>query len=345
MKNLLANSRVRKGLIIALTALLIIGVVIAVVADISRRNEQKNKEMNFEEVTRELEVEKERLLIEYANVEKYYLNSIADGSYLGIVFTELHPDLYEDVYPLFTHRSDGSKREEKVVGFFALSDGNMPDDDNRLSRLYFDIMVEDGWQYILYWNGEGVLSEYISMMKDRFAVAGLKFPNVLMFESRQYTSEYDKYLASEGIVHVVHHGEERLPLVEKNTKDKIWHPGALGWNTRNQANPLLREIVSNGGFALFEVNFSDTIGDFLFNGDFADRTAAFGRMIDVIETLIAEDDIKVTSFDIAKEGRVRYLAAREEVLKDIEGRKAEILNRINEINQQINDAYKKYYSN
>ena len=343
MKKLFKNKRMMLTVIIAALCILAIGLLLVLLTDGLNRREENKKLVLYETESQPYQLEKQNLLIEYANVEKYYLDSIADGSYIGIVFTELDYQLYNDVFPMFTHKSNGTLRSERVAGIMALYDGNMPGDEGLISRLSFDIMTDAGWMYVLYWDGEGELEEYVPRMRERFEELELMFPNVIMFASGAYSTKYDNYLHSQGLVHAIHHGEEGLPIIDKTADGKVWHPGIIGWNTRGLSNVMLSEIVNKGGIALFEVNFTDTTGYFLFDRNFQNRVDAFGRMIDTIERLMLEDDVEVKDFDNAKLGRVKYLSAREEVLKDIEGRKAEILEEINELDKIINEIYLKYY--
>ena len=235
-------------------------------------------------------------------------------------------------------------RETPIIGFMCLGDGNMPGDEGLISRTNFDIMVEAGWEYVLYWNGEGSLEEYVPAMKTRFASMGLDFPNTIMFKDRTYKTEYDNYLYTQNLIHVIHHGEEGLPIIDKSTDSKVWHPGIIGWNTRGLSNLLLNEIVNKGGIAMFEVNFTDPTGVFLFDRNYQNRVDAFGRMLDVIEKLILEDDVLCTDFDRAKEGRKVYVEMRVEVMKDVEIRRAEIQQRIEELDSIINKIYDKHYN-
>ena len=343
MRKLKDNRKLKRALCIATVILLTLALVGAVLADNIKRKRAEANSLGFEEKTYDLQVQKQSLLVEYANVEEYYLKSIADGSYMGIMFTELDETLYNDVFPMFLKRTDGARRSAPVIGFMALYEGNMPGDEDKITRPQFDIMVEAGWEYVLYWDGEGELEEYIPRMKEVFNSLGLKFPNVILFRSRTYSSSYDKYLKNQGIAHAIHHGEENLPIIDMNADSQIWRPGSIGWNTHGQANLLLNSVVGKGGVAFFEVNFSDTTGEFRFDASDVSRTAAFGRMLDVFENLIIEDDLEVMNLDLAKEGRHRYLNAREDVLKDIDKRKEEILVLINAIDTEINKIYKEYF--
>ncbi len=343
MKKLLKNPKFRFALFISAAVILVLSLVLTVGLDKMRQRKEDERLVKFEEETRDLQVRKQNLLVEYANVEKYYLRKIADGSFTGVIVTELNPQLYNDIFPMFLRKTSGAFREIKIFGYMALYEGNMPGDEGCITREQFDDMVDAGWRYVLYWDGEGDLQEYIPRMRERFSEEGLTFPNALMFKGMTYSLDYDEYLKSEGIVHALHHGEDELPFIEKNVTGDVWHPGVVGWNMRGYANAMLNEILGDGGAGFYEVNFTDTTGDILFDYEDYDRASAFGRMIDVFEKLMGTDELDVTDFDSAWEGRKQYVDLREEVLDDVEKRRREIVLEIEEIDKEINEIYLKYY--
>jgi hypothetical protein len=217
----------------------------------------------------------------------------------------------------------------------------MPGDEGMISRTDFDIMVYQGWEYAIYWNGEGSPREYIANMRVLLKDKEIEFPDTFVFASESYLSEYDFLMKEFGISNVIHHGEDKRKIIEQ-TVDEIWHPGAVGWNTIGVSNSLLSETVNRGGITMFEINFSGNT-EFIFDHSLLARVEAFGRMLDVIEGLVAKDKLVLTDLESAKRRRTEYLTVREEVLEDIAARKVEILAEIKDLNNKINEIYKKYH--
>ena len=87
--------------IISIVLVLALGAVIGTIIAVDRARTRAEEEIlrQFNEETKELVLERQRLMLEYDNVEKYMLDRKADGSYLGIVFTEIDDELYHHVYP------------------------------------------------------------------------------------------------------------------------------------------------------------------------------------------------------------------------------------------------------
>ena len=323
-------------IIIAVTVLVLLAGVFAVIKiDQGRREEEARRLGLYEKESYELLLKKQDLLLEHSNIEKYTLNRLADASYLGLVFTELDEQLFDYVYPMFCNR------QKPLVGMMCL-DGNMlPGGEGLISRLEFDKLVSDGWDYAVYWDGEGILRNHIAEMREVFERENIEFPDIIVFASKTYAIEYDDYLKSEGFRHVIHHGEGNLPIIDRSVDNTIWHPGMISWNTVGVSNDLLSSLINDGGIAMFEVNFSGG-NEILFDYHNTKRVEAFGRMLGVLETCSINDELVVTNIEAAKAGRLEYVKAKENNQEAIAKRRAEILIEIDELDAKINAIYNKY---
>lgn len=321
-----------------IASILLAALTVAVIStDRMRSEDAADRLARYEEESRELIVERQKLTLEYGNVEKYMLDRKADGSYLGIVFTEIDKQLYESVYPMFINR------EKHLVGTICLEKNALPGGEGLISRAQYDVMCADGWDTALLWNGDGLLREYLAEMKTVLADMDIDFPDTVVFASGRYALEYDKLLMEYGIAHAIHHGENNLKIVDRSCEESgVWHPGMISWNTTGVSNDMLNNLIINGGVAMFEVNFSGG-NEILFDSTNSYRTAAFGRMLTVIERAVHADELVVTELWRAKEGRAFYLKLKEESLEEIAARRAEILDEIAEIEKTINEIYYKHH--
>ena len=315
---------------------LLVGVFAVVQVDNLRRANERKRIALYEKESYELLLKKQDLLLEHSNIEKYTLNRLADASYLGIVFTELDEQLFDYVYPMFCNR------QIPLVGTICL-DGNMlPGGEGLISRSEFDkLTTEAGWDYALYWDGEGILRNHVAEMKDVFERENIAFPDIIVFSERSYAIEYDEFLKSEGFRHVIHHGEGNLPIIDRSVDGTVWHPGMISWNTVGVSNDLLSSLINDGGIAMFEVNFSGG-NEILFDYLNTKRVEAFGRMLGVLETCSINDELVVTDIENAREGRLEYIKAKENHQEAIAKRKSEILIEIDELDAKINEIYNKY---
>ena len=334
---MLRSKRTLTTVMIVIALSLICGGLIAVfTVDTVNRNKAASNRLMYEEEVEPLVLKRERLLLEYGSLEQTMLEGMKKDSYLDIVFTELDKQLYDSVFPIF------NDREQPLTAMICLSANELPGDDGMISRDEFDIMLDSGWRYAVYWDGEGDLASYISQMKSTLAEAQIAFPNVMVFAEKKYSLEYDTLLSSEEIRHAVHHGEDKLKMADKSTDGVVWHPGALGWNTENKSKDFLNDIIINGGCGMFEVNFSGNI-EFYYDCNKSDRVDVFTRFIATISDVFAAGDIEMTTLDNAKDGRAEYLVAKEESLIKVEKRKAQIQEELKVIESEMLKIYKKYH--
>ena len=323
--------------VIMTVAVLISCIVSAAVFDRNAKREEARLLDGFKNETMQLTNERQKLEVELANIEKVVYDSLEDGSYIGLVFSEIDAKLYE----LFLHHF---KNKLSFSGMLCISDGAMPGDEGLIGYSQYLEMTAFGWQTAVYWDGEGELPLYLLTVRALCEMRGVAFPETVVFAPGTYTAAYDTVLSAHGIKNAIHHGEESRKLIEKGVEGEIWHPGALGWNTLGFSNAMLVEVINHGGVAFFEVNFS---GGHEINYDFSnsERVEVFGRMLRTLESCIAADEILVTDLSTAKEGRRSYLSCEEEALLYIERRSTEIKDRINKIDAEMAEKYREYFGN
>lgn len=326
------------SILISVLVALVVSSVIAgiIIVDNSVTLDEERRLALFREETSALVLERQRLMLEYDNVEKYMLDRKADGSYLGIVFSEIDEELYQNVYPIFLNR------EKKITGIICIAKDAMPGGEGLITRAQYDIMRFDGWDTALLWKGDGLLRDYLAEMKAICEREAMDFPKTIAFAPQRYAIEYDKLLAEYGIECVIHHGENNRPIIDRSCEEgEIWHPGMISWNTVGVSSNLLSNLMINGGMAMFEVNFSGG-NEILFDHTNQYRTASFERMLNTFEMNIVKDELVITSVRRARDGRSFYLKLKEESLEEIAERRIEIGLQIDAINREIDEIYEKY---
>ncbi len=327
--------KIRASVIAAVLFVLVLGIGIVVILERNHRISEANALAAFDAETSPLVSERQELEIEFANIERVVLDSIGNGSYIGLLFSEIDAELYE-VYEYYF------KDKLTFAGTMCLSPSAMPGDDGLISVEQFYELTAAGWQYAVYWDGAGDLSEYLTSVRELFSRRGIAFPDTVVFAPTFYSVTHDATLASHGVKNALHHGEEGRDLIDRGVADAIWRPGVLSWNTIGYSNALLIEVINHGGIAFFEMNFS---GGHEINVDMdnSERVEGFGRMLGTVQECIDADEIVVTDLATAKAGRTVYLSSEEEALALMEIRRAEIVARMNEIDVAISAIYDKYY--
>ena len=330
------RKKARRIALVMAFVLLVAGLVTILTVDYLDRSRLNQIRIAFETETKELTLEKQRLLIEYSNLERNKLSELHGDGYFDLVFTSIDSQLYDEFFLNVLNN-----RENPISCTMCLTPDQLPGKEGLITRQQFELMLKNGWRYVIYWNGEGSLEFYLDDMREALDEAGIAFPNAVMFSARSYSTKYDKLLERNGIKHAIHHGEENLDIVERSTEGSVWHPGITGWNTLGVSKKLLNEIATNGGCAMLEISFSGDYEVFIDNKD-TTRLDSFIRMLGVITDCIDNGQIEMTSLDQAKKGRADYLVAKEDVLEYVKQRREEILLEVADIEEQILIIYNKY---
>ena len=332
---MISAEKIRKIIVAVVIFALLGGVVGVLFIDSSARSGEQQKLAAFENDTRALISKRLELELEYANIERVALDKLENGSYIGLLFSEIDKELYT----LFSYHFKGKLSYGATM---CLSPGAMPGDDGCISLIQFYEMLLADWQYAVYWDGEGELSEYLAAAQSEFAKYGISFPDTVAFKSGTYTAMHDGVLSAYGIKNVLHHGEESRKLIEKSVKEQIWRPGVLSWNTIGYSNAMLIEVINHGGIAFFEVNFSGG-SEINYDPNNPERVEGFGRMLATIQNCINNDEIEVTDLTSAKIGRANYLSCEEEAMAYVDMRRAEIVKELNQIELDITNKYNEYF--
>ena len=94
---MISAEKIRKIVISIVILALVFGLVGLFFADYSAKKQDSEKFLQFENDTRELVARKLDLEVEYANIEKIALDKLENGSYVGLLFSEINKELYKKV--------------------------------------------------------------------------------------------------------------------------------------------------------------------------------------------------------------------------------------------------------
>ena len=82
-----SSSKIKTLIAVALVLTLLAGILAVVLADRGAKADESKRLADFEAETEPLVMERQDLNIEYTNIERVALNSLENGSYIGIVFS------------------------------------------------------------------------------------------------------------------------------------------------------------------------------------------------------------------------------------------------------------------
>ena len=332
--------------IILVISMLFGAVLFAVIADEqSEKRAKENLDLYMAE-SYDLRLERQTLMLEYANIEKYTLNQLADGSFIGLVFTGVEKQLYTSVF------QNMNQRANPLVGMMCLKSNALPGDAGMISVEEYNQMREAGWDIALYYNGMIDLVNFLADMKAQLTSRGFEMPTTVLFAKKTYSTAYNHTLEAYGITNALHHGDERIEIIEKGVDGIVWNPGVLYWNIYGMSSATLAEVTSVGGIAYFEFTFGQgnpeeenyVNSQVRYDENEPQRVQAFLRMLDKIESYVVKDKVNVDPIELARLNRTDYLTIREGLLEAISIRKQEILNELDRVNAAIGEIYLKYNS-
>lgn len=313
----------------------IIIVVVAIIITIGfsifffwRENQMKKERdvyyAQMEEEMASLTEEKQQLENELSKLKKDYNNTKGISSVV-LLFTDLNENIYTDIYPLM--------KESGFVGTLTISPTIFPGQENCLSLEQFKELLTAGWQCCLKWDDSADLDQWLKSCKEVVKNAGIELPDAVYFPKNSYQKIYDDILKKQGILAVVHHGEEDLPIIISESENDIWHPGAVPWN-RSKASSVLSNAINQKGNIVYTIG-SDSQQEVY-------KKSRFASMLKKIDSFSKSNNTFVTTILGARE----YRKEIENKLNNLEGEyqtQADLLeNKIAEIDKKIDSVYDKY---
>ena len=288
--------------------------------------------------------QKQALLKERDNLTPNMDKELGNTSYMSFIFTEIDSALYTDVYPVM------SEGEIKLIGVMALSVDELPGGEGNITLAEYSELIGLGWGSALYWNGEGELSDFIAAMSELLPALDIDLPKSLMFKKDTYLSSYDALLSESGIENVIQSGDDDMKIVESTEPLGVWHPGYIGWRWVGTSTRLKSTIISDGGYALFEIAFNNAeehthTSYFPIEGEVNDsnRTRVFQNMMTNFINSIEAGEIEVLNIEDTRAKVEAYYVARAEREAANEIRREQIKDEIQEIERQMTLLYDEYH--
>ena len=254
--------------------------------------------------------------------------------------------------------SDGSvytgKNDPRVTPFGRvlrrLSVDELPGGEGNITLAEYSELIGLGWGSALYWNGEGELSDFIAAMSELLSALDIDLPKSLMFKKDTYLSSYDALLSESGIENVIQSGDDDMKIVESTEPLGVWHPGYIGWRWVGTSTRLKSTIISDGGYALFEIAFNNAeeythTSYFPIEGEVNDsnRTRVFQNMMTNFINSIEAGEIEVLNIEDTRAKVEAYYIARAEREAANEIRREQIKDEIQEIERQMTLLYDEYH--
>ena len=315
-----------KILVLLLTATLLIALVVVELQD----REEKGKRSEVLERAAPLEQQRDALVLRRDQRQREYYDEVRVQATEQILFLELDERLYSEVFPLM--------REQELTGVLGLSQQEFPDAEGRISRAQMDEMLSAGWELCLVC-GEDDFAAWDREMTERLALAGIPKPRAVYFRENAFHISDKEEILRCGYTVAVHHGEDRLEMLNGDASAELWLVGAHPWNYIGITNDLAK-LVSRGSELCFTVSFSE--------GREAYSPESFAGMMEYIGVYREKGSLTVTGFLAARdlhdparnganEAEERWLQEREELNEQIRILEEQIQEIYREWSEVLND--------
>ena len=274
----------------------------------------------------------ERLNLHYdvEQLNRSYAEESLGTSTAEIIFTSIDSRLYTKAYPIL--------KKYDMTGIMALSVDSMPGEGNNISYFDFKSLVESGWIYCVICTDPANFDEWLEQMQNRINFFYLTMPEVIYFPEKTYSHDLDEKIAEAGFSVVIHHGEERLPiLISESTSDGLWHPGAVPLNKNTITN--IADAYNARANIIYTVSFDALASDKFDTSNFTTYVRVINAYMN-LKYIYYTDILSARASFVENEKRVEKLTA------EYEARKTELEAKIISVDDELNRLYASFgYSN
>ena len=301
-----------------------------------------NKDKGYSEYEAKLDkltLRKQQLLAQLDKLGPDMDKALGNTSYMSLLFTTLDSALYTSAHPVMAEGSND------IVGIMALSPNELPDLEGKITKKQFDTLLALNWGTALYWNGEGDLEDYILQMQVLLDEHRIDFPTTMAFKSKTFKLEYDEILLQYGIKNALHGDDAGLPIRVQTEPTGVWHPGYIGWKASG-SSLLKRQVEGEGGYALFEISFSQdnsATAYFDVSGETEGaRAESFRKMINLFKSSVRSGAVEVLSTEQTRAKVEKYYSERSSIEIENAQARQQINAEIAEIERQMTELYHEY---
>ena len=211
--------------------------------------EEKREAAKYEEMSekrRPLQVERQKLQQELADLQKEYEASKLPKGTTQVIFTGLEADVYNVCYPIM--------KEHEYTGTLAVSLTQFPGMEGLMSVEQFQQLLNEGWEVCVKWDSQNPVETWLPQLLEQMKQFHVETLPIVYFTTGTYTKALDEKLVKAGFSIVVHHGEEQMPLIQLSDEEGLWHVGSVGLMGEK---PKLRltEAISQKGNITYLVGF------------------------------------------------------------------------------------------
>ncbi len=260
------------------------------------------------------------------------------NSNITLVFLGAEKELYTEAYFKIAELS------ELVKGTLCLTADSFPGNDGCINLDELHTMVDNGWSYAILFEGQGAddFSSFVATMREKLSALDLSMPETIVCRQGSYSPSLDDAIISEGFKHVVHNAEEQTALIDKTVEGELFHPGAVAWRAADMQRYFMSELMTYGGCACFTLEFDADSAEIMLDFDDDYIADKFESMIVAIDGWVKDEYVTARDVGYGLENRKMYLDIFSIVVRIVDERRAVIQTRIDEIERELDEIYKRY---
>ncbi|MBR1711081.1 MAG: hypothetical protein IJ719_20015 [Clostridia bacterium] len=244
---------------------------------------------------------------------------VVGSANIELLFTSCNASLFTEVYP----KLHGGK----MTACIGLTQDEMPGLPGKITIEQFSALLNEGWDACLMWNGQEILSDYLSDMRKIMESLSLEYPTNLYTPYNTYTEMVRQTAQSNGFTTIIHHGEMDLPVIDYPVSALFWEAGCIEWNAESSGT-LFENMVEDAKNLVVVLD----------NGEaYPTISSGLSTLLEDTRNMVTTGRIKFTSLHEglemqleAVEARERVNQVREQGLQDFENRIAEAEARLKE---------------
>lgn len=336
-------------------ALLIVVAILAggfwYVHRVDQQDQQRMRELYAK--VEPLQRQREELIAERDHLASDYAIRMRDIGTAELLFRELSPSIFTDVYP--------KMRDRGLVGVLGINNRQFPGFMNRLSEDQFNRLITDGWDCCFIYETTSDFEAWYASITKKLELNELPIPKAIYFPDNSYSSEMDEALIRCGIETVIRGAADGHSSTVTTVDGELWFTGAMPWNYTGVNADLDLLARTNGANLVFTVSFSNLWDAY--------EEEAFEKALDNYMAVLATDSaieaasqsmtqdagqtagetnpplLKVVTFEEARKSHQLAESSKAVLEREQQKREEELNEQIEALDRQIRELYEQWGQN
>ncbi len=314
-------------IVTAVSILLVVLLVVFLNVENSKSGELQQMKNEMEVRLNDYTLERKKLQLELESLSNQLEDDMLPTTNLMFVIKNLEDTYLENVL------SEFNNRENKITGIYCLSIDMLPEENSPESLSTYNTLRELGWDFAMYWDGEGDFSEWYLDITRIMSEVGVAVPSVLYVDYSEFYEDLIYDAQTHGFEHLIihrHFDDDEFEISDENINcitAYSWH-SSLAINTISIATNLFSQIA----FVL-----GDCEDQSRFNGE------QFAAMMSRLYSREKSEKLIFASPNEAVENVLKEAEQDAQAPAVYETRRFEIEEKIEELDKKIDFIYEEYF--